>query len=102
MKADKVKLILTIIIVFMTIYINNVNAEDSISFKNIKIDDGLSQSTAEVMFQDSRGYIWIGTNDGLNKYNGYDMKIYKSDRYDNNTIISNHIMSIAEDKKGNI
>lgn len=102
MRTDKIKIILATIILFVTIYISNVNAEDSMSFKNIKIDDGLSQSTAEAILQDSRGYIWIGTNDGLNKYNGYDIKIYKSNRNDENTIVSNHIMSIAEDKKGNI
>ena len=37
--------------------------------KNITIEDGLSQSTVETIYQDSKGYIWIGTNDGLNRYN---------------------------------
>lgn len=48
-----------------------------VHFTKISNKDGLSQSTAEVIIQDQKGYMWIGTNDGLNKYNGYDFKIYR-------------------------
>ena len=51
-------------------YPNNIN------FKNITIENGLSQSTVETIYQDSKGYIWLGTNDGLNKYNGYTFEKY--------------------------
>ena len=47
------------------------------NFKNITSEDGLSQSTVETIYQDSKGYIWIGTNDGLDRYNGYEFKQYK-------------------------
>lgn len=102
MKVCKIKILLATIVIFWHVYMGSISAEDSISFKNIKIDDGLSQSTVEEIFQDSKGYIWIGTNDGLNRYNGYDMKIYKADKNDEQTIISNYIMSIDEDEEGNI
>ncbi len=49
---------------------------DNLTFKNMNIEKGISQSTVEVLFQDSKGYIWLGTNDGLNRYNGYEYKIY--------------------------
>ena len=41
------------------------------NFKYLTIENGLSQSTAAAIYQDSRGYIWIGTNEGLNRYNGF-------------------------------
>ncbi|RDY26882.1 histidine kinase [Romboutsia weinsteinii] len=91
-----------ITIIFIVGFAGNIYAEDYIKFENITIDDGLSQSTVESIFQDSRGYIWIGTNDGLNRYNGFEMKVYKSKKNDKNTIASNHILSIEEDKKGNL
>lgn len=62
----------------------------------------MSQSTVETIFQDSRGYIWIGTNDGLNRYNGYEFKQYKYDKYDKNSIANNYIVNITEDKNGYI
>lgn len=62
----------------------------------------MSQSTVETIFQDSRGYIWIGTNDGLNRYNGYEFKQYKYDKYDKNSIANNYIINITEDKNGYI
>ena len=58
------------------------NAFEQISFENLTIDDGLSQSTVEAILQDSKGYIWIGTNDGLNRYNGSDLKYLRDDRDD--------------------
>ena len=71
-------------------------------FNNINIEQGISQSTIEDIFQDSEGYIWLGTNDGLNRYNGYEFKHYKHDKYDKNSIANNYIVDIIEDKNGYI
>lgn len=54
------------------------------------------------MIQDSKGYIWIGTNDGLNRYNGYDFKVYRHDEDVENTIANNYIVDLKEDNEGNI
>ena len=70
-------------------------------FNNINIEQGISQSTVEAIFQDSEGYIWLGTNDGLNRYNGYEFKIYNYEEYQN-SISHNGITDITEDKYGNI
>ena len=70
-------------------------------FNNINIEQGISQSTIEAIFQDSEGYIWLGTNDGLNRYNGYEFKIYNFEEYQN-SISHNGITDITEDKYGNI
>lgn len=78
------------------------NSYNDINFKSLTIENGLSQSTVETILQDSNGYMWIGTNDGLNKYNGYSFKKYEHDIYDKNTISSNYIVDIVEDKDGYI
>lgn len=70
-------------------------------FNNINIEQGISRSTIEDIFQDSEGYIWLGTNDGLNRYNGYEFKIYNYEEYQN-SISHNGITDITEDKYGNI
>ena len=66
------------------------------------IDNGLSQATAEAIIQDSDGYVWIGTNDGLNRYNGSEIKVFDSNDEDENSIISNYITALAEDKNKNL
>ncbi len=81
---------------------NLVYAYDNINFRNITIEDGLSQGSAETLYQDSNGYIWIGTNDGLNRYNGYDFKVYSYEGNSQNSIVNNYIVDIKEDNKGNI
>lgn len=99
----KKTLLITLCVSIMCIYKTNIiNAYDDINFKNITIEDGLSQASAEVVFQDSKGYIWIGTNDGLNRYNGYDFKVYSYERESKNSIVNNYIIDIKEDEKGNI
>ena len=74
---------------------------DNLTFNNINVEKGISQSTVEVIFQDSKGYIWLGTNDGLNRYNGYDYKIYNYEE-DQNSISHNGITDITEDKDNNL
>ena len=95
------------IFIFMTILTASnlciVNADNyNTQFKNITIQDGLSQSTVEVLFQDSKGYVWIGTNYGVNRYDGYDFKLYKKEKDASKSIASNYITDIAEDDDGNI
>lgn len=95
-------LILVNILILFFCFENNVYAEfKSITFNNLNVEHGVSQSTIDAIFQDSKGYIWIGTNDGLNKYNGYEFKIYTYDE-DKNSISNNYITDIDEDSNGDI
>jgi PAS domain S-box-containing protein len=71
-----------------------------IRFEHITIEDGLSQNAGLIIFQDSKGYLWIGTQDGLNRYDGYNFKIYKHDPDNPNSISHNSILAIAEDQDG--
>ncbi|MFQ6677518.1 MAG: two-component regulator propeller domain-containing protein [Fidelibacterota bacterium] len=74
----------------------------SIKVDHITINDGLSQSTVHSILQDSRGFMWFGTQDGLNKYDGYSFTIYKHDPYDSTTISDNYIRCIYEDHSGTL
>ena len=67
-------------------------------FKHISTDQGLSNSTIESIFQDSRGFMWFGTRDGLNRYDGYQITIYRNDVKDTTTISDNYISCIYEDR----
>ena len=69
-------------------------------FDRISIEQGLSQSSVYVIFQDSRGFLWFGTQDGLNRYDGYSFKVFKPDPDVFTSISDRWITSIVEDKDG--
>lgn len=73
---------------------------ENIRFNHLTIDEGLSQNTIACIAQDDRGFIWIGTQAGLNKYDGYNFTVYKTDIYDSNSLSENHILSICKDDRG--
>ncbi|MBC7830342.1 MAG: response regulator [Chitinophagaceae bacterium] len=72
--------------------------QPKLKFKRITSEQGLSNSTVESIFQDSRGFIWFGTRDGLNRYDGYQIVIYRYDPKDTNSISDNYIRYIYEDR----
>jgi PAS domain S-box-containing protein len=73
-----------------------------VNFEHITLEDGLSQSSVNVIFQDSYGFIWFGTQDGLNKYDGYSFTIYTPIFNDSTSISDNQIWAITEDKDKNL
>jgi len=73
-----------------------------IQFKHITIDDGLSQSTINCIFQDSKGFIWVGTENGLNRYDGYNFSIFKHEPSDSGSLSNSWIWDIFEDKQNNL
>ncbi len=71
-------------------------------FSTWSIEQGLSQSVVNCIFQDSKGYIWAGTQHGLNKFNGSNFEIFTFSPKDSNSISNNWVYSIDEDKNGNL
>ena len=67
-----------------------------LKFEHLKVEDGLSQTTVNTIYQDTQGYIWLGTGDGLNRYDGYDVKVYKHDPDDANSLPGNAISAVYE------
>jgi ligand-binding sensor domain-containing protein/serine phosphatase RsbU (regulator of sigma subunit) len=82
--------------------ITNIWAQSHIRFKHLTVEDGLSQSSVTCIFQDKKGFMWFGTQDGLNRYDGYGFTTFKNDPSDSNSLSDNFIFSIYEDKKGNL
>ncbi|KEO72690.1 hypothetical protein EL17_18310 [Anditalea andensis] len=64
--------------------------------------DGLSNNHVTDVLEDKMGFIWIGTYDGLNKWNGYDFKIYRKETGNSNSLPGNFILSLEEDNANNI
>ncbi|UXP32060.1 response regulator [Reichenbachiella agarivorans] len=64
--------------------------------------NGLSQNDVRCIYQDRYGYIWIGTHDGLNRFDGYEFKTFSTNIHGTNSIASNLVSDIAEDRFGNI
>ncbi|MCB9209262.1 MAG: hypothetical protein H6609_07750 [Ignavibacteriales bacterium] len=74
----------------------------NLTFEHLSIEHGLSQITVHAILQDSKGFLWFGTEDGLNRYDGYNFTIFRHDPMDSNSISDNFIWSLFEDSENNI
>ena len=70
-----------------------------LKFSHLTTEDGLSQSVVNCIYQDARGFMWFGTQDGLNKYDGYNFTVFKHDPNDSNSISNNFIYSLYVDSE---
>ncbi len=71
-----------------------------LKFSHITSEQGLSMGVVNCVLQDSKGFMWFGTQDGLNKYDGYNMLVFKHNATDTNSLSNNFIYSLYEDKSG--
>ena len=74
--------------------------QEHIRFEHINIEDGLSQSAVTSIIQDRHGFMWFGTQDGLNRFDGYRIKIYKHDPERDDSLSGNYVLSLFEDRAG--
>ncbi len=88
------------IIICLICFINVFSQELDIRFERISIEEGLSQSGVTCILQDSLGYLWFGTGDGLNKYNGYGFEVLRHFPENPKSLSDNSITSIHEDRMG--
>jgi ligand-binding sensor domain-containing protein len=75
---------------------------NTFSFRHYKVEDGLTFNTVRSIIQDRRGFMWIGTEDGLNRFDGYTFKEFRSKAKSKNSIGSNYIGTLLEDSNGDI
>ena len=75
-----------------------LSAQNAARFNRITSEEGLSQSVVNCILEDNQGFMWFGTQDGLNKYNGYGTIVYKHNPVDSNSLSNNFIFSLYEDK----
>ncbi|GAP17613.1 sensor histidine kinase [Levilinea saccharolytica] len=71
-----------------------------VRFEHLTIDDGLSQNAGLALLQDHQGYLWIGTQDGLNRYDGYTLTQFKYDPEEPTSLSHNSIIALYEDADG--
>lgn len=87
-----------ILFFFLVLTGNGVFGQSTdIVFERINTSHGLSNNSVRQVFQDNKGYLWVGTNDGLNKYDGYSFTNYRNDPDDTTSISHNEIWAIYED-----
>ena len=89
-----------IIIGFLSLSLSAFGQSDQIRFDHITSENGLSENVINCIFQDSQGFMWFGTDDGLNRFDGYDFTVYKPSPDDSTTINSNLIFGVTEDGNG--
>ena len=71
--------------------------QSDFTFKNISVKDGLAESTVKVIFEDHNGFIYFGTENGLDVYDGYEFTNYQMNSFDEASLLGNKISSIHED-----
>ena len=81
---------------------SNILDNKQFKFEEFTSKDGLKHHSITEVSQDSRGYMWFGTFNGIYKYDGYTFKIYKNKIQDKNSLIENNINVVKEDSFGNI
>ena len=82
---------------------NSARGQDNnIQFDRLNLEQGLSQGTVYSILQDRTGFMWFGTQDGLNKFDGYTFTTYRVNQGDPTSLSDNYTQELYEDQKGNI
>jgi ligand-binding sensor domain-containing protein len=92
----------TLIAFLLAFYIGHALAADYPPLAHLGIEQGLSNNSVRCIFQDHDGYIWFGTYDGLNRYDGYEFKVFRNKLNDSASLPHNYIYAINEDHHHNI
>lgn len=99
------KLRILTLILFLSVFANSLLSQEGIDeqtlkFKHFSLNEGLSQSSVLCVLQCSKGFLWFGTRDGLNKYDGHSFKTYRYNSKDPNSLSNSFIRSLYEDDYG--
>lgn len=86
----------------LLINVLHTSAQDNTPVEYLGIEQGLSNNAVTAIYQDQYGFMWFGTYDGLNRYDGYHFKIFRNMPNDTTSLISNRIVAIAEDQEHNL
>ncbi len=94
--------LLPISILFLTLQSTLGNLDQRLPFRSLTVDDGLSQGYVSSICQDNNGFIWIGTANGLNRFDGYKTTVYTHQASIETSLIDNRINDLHVDGKGSI
>lgn len=99
---NRIKLFIKLLLVyFLSFYVLETYSQNK-RFNHITSKDGLSQSEVYCFLKDSRGFMWFGTVDGLNRFDGYNIKVFNTDRNSQESLSNNTVRSLLEDDMGRI
>lgn len=99
-KLFKLEFYASIILAFTCLSINLLS--QTINFHHLTTNDGLSNNSVTDLYQDRKGFLWFATDDGLNRFDGYNFKVYRHNPEDESSISDNTVLSFSEDAKGNL
>ncbi|GAB3665256.1 two-component regulator propeller domain-containing protein [Echinicola sediminis] len=88
------------LLMFLLVFSPAWGQYQNISFSHLTTEQGLSQNDVNAIAQDKNGFMWFGTHDGLNKYDGYSFKVFQANPGDSTALSSNLIFALAEDPRG--
>lgn len=88
-----------VLLIFLSIGYSYAQVRN-IRFDNYTIEDGLSQSSVNTILQDDIGFIWVGTQDGLNRFDGYEFKVFKHDAENAQSLSNSYVRCLAQDENG--
>lgn len=102
LKIIKIQLLVSFLFfILIAVYSEkSIAISPSLRFQHLTIDDGLPQNSILTIAQDSSGFLWFGTEDGLTRFDGYDFKIYKHDEDNINSLSHSYISKVVADKEG--
>ena len=90
------------VLLVVLMLISLISLSQSRRFTHLTSEDGISQSEVYSFLKDSRGFVWFGTIDGLNRYDGYNIEVFNTKRNEPHTLSNNTIRSMVEDHAGRI
>jgi signal transduction histidine kinase/ligand-binding sensor domain-containing protein/CheY-like chemotaxis protein len=98
--APKIRSCLIVLMVWLVLIGDGVAApmlQSRARFRQLSLNEGLSQSTVFAILQDRDGFMWFGTEEGLNRYDGYHFTVYRHDLSDRSSLSNNTIIALAQD-----
>lgn len=89
-------------LLLLIVLTQSTSAHEQFMFKSLETKDGLSHSQINSIFKDSRGFMWFSTAGGLNRYDGYEFKVYQHEEQNPYSLTDNYVDDIQEDADGNL
>ncbi|MDE6451521.1 MAG: hypothetical protein K2L23_04390, partial [Odoribacter sp.] len=96
------RVLILFVIIHIALSLHGQGNNNPFFFTFLSVENGLSQQTVNAIYQDTDGYMWFATRNGLNRYDGYDFKIFRKNYYDEHSLCGNEILCITQDSAKDI
>ncbi|MTI88229.1 MAG: GHKL domain-containing protein [Balneolaceae bacterium] len=100
---DNTRIVILLILLFVFDGLQTVQAQElDLRFMHYGLEEGISQVTISAIAQDDKGFIWIGTSGGLNRYDGRNFMVYDNEMFEPNSLSDDNVLDICKDTEGNL